>query len=753
MRGVKKNTQKIFASLFLSVLVFQGVLGCAASVHANQTIQTPVEAATVGGATNAGVKEGQGIATGDVSTGCNIGNITGCLKDFSLWLLNLIRSAIILIIASPAAALFVWVVNPANVSGPNGILNFPAVYTLWQFIRDFFNLFFIFILLFSAFATIFQVDSFNIRNIFKNILLTALLINFSFPITRFLIDVANVPMYYFINDVIGAGGGQGAVIAMNNLLGFSGTAAAALTTDYIPTFAAIIFAFLFGISLAVLSVMLIVRLIALTLLLVFSPIGFAGSLLPGFNKYGQEWWSKFWSYAFFGPAAALMLVVSLKFLEATQTANVWRSVDQVSTNASVSASGSTLITNVIFYTIPIILIWATIGLANKFAIAGSAAVVGMGYGAAHWARKKVQGAAMAPVRLVGKGAAGTAKYAGRKIETKLAASDKKWVKYLSPTVLKSAFKQRSEAQHHEDQLPIDMAKARMHDELNKAFSSIPIVNKFTHADSTNYAFLEQNKQKAHYEAEIKEQGGGEVNENVVRRALKEGYEERNSAKVLAASTLLSRINGLDNVAADFAHELGTASIDPVTGLVDITESYKDTMKKILEDVGVDEQAIMKHMHNFGENAKMKGDIAFGDFYEPDVATGTWTGTSDHAGTVAGNFKKMKAQTRQDVLHARGLFTQVVDPASGNRKYGDMHASGLAVAMEINNNDVGSASRTNAVVQSAILDAYEGAVNTATSGNYRNFKAAYNTNPMFREYVEKTVKPTLPSGHTMPTRLI
>ncbi|MGB4833753.1 MAG: hypothetical protein WBP40_01830, partial [Candidatus Moraniibacteriota bacterium] len=363
MRGVKKNTQKIFASLFLSVLVFQGVLGCAASVHAQETIQTPVQSAVQGGAATASGATAQGAPANTTTTGpsCGLSDVFGCLKMFSLWVLQQIRSAIILIIASPAAALFVWVVNPANVSGPNGILNFPAVYTLWQFIRDFFNLFFIFILLFSAFATIFQVDSFNIRNIFKNILLTALLINFSFPITRFLIDVANVPMYYFINDVIGAGGGQGAVIAMNNLLGFSGTAAAALTTEYIPTFAAIIFAFLFGISLAVLSVMLIVRLIALTLLLVFSPIGFAGSLLPGFNKYGQEWWSKFWSYAFFGPAAALMLVVSLKFLEATQTANVWRSVDQVSTNASVSASGSTLITNVIFYTIPIILIWATIG--------------------------------------------------------------------------------------------------------------------------------------------------------------------------------------------------------------------------------------------------------------------------------------------------------------------------------------------------------------------------------------------------------
>ncbi len=393
MRGVGKNRQKIFASLFLSILVLQGIFGCVTSVYAqNGEVSDTTSAAISGAVTTDGVKQGQGIAWGDTSG--IVGGILDSLKDFSLWVLNLVKKAIILIIGSPAAALFVWVVNPANVSGPTGVLNFPAVYTLWQFIRDFFNLFFIFILLFSAFATIFQVDSFNIRNIFKNVLLAALLINFSFPITRFLIDVANVPMYYFINDVIGAGGGQGAVTAMNNLLGFSGMSGAALTNGYIDTFAGIIFAFLFSVSLAVLSVMLIVRLVALTLLLIFSPIGFASALVPGLSKYGQEWWSKFWSYALFGPAAALMLVVSLKFLEATQAANVWRSVNEVSTNASVSGEGSTLITNVIFSTIPVILLWATIGLANKFSVAGAATVVGMGYGAAHWTRKKVQNGAM-----------------------------------------------------------------------------------------------------------------------------------------------------------------------------------------------------------------------------------------------------------------------------------------------------------------------------------------------------------------------
>lgn len=381
----KKKTQTFIAGLFFSVLVFQGAAVSLHSVHAqNAQVQAQVGANTNAASQGGGEKK---------ETGGWYSGIVDGSKWIITWLLAQVRKVIYSVIATPAAAAFVWVVNPANISGPTGVLNYPAVYSLWQFIRDFFNLFFILILLFSAFATIFQVDSFNIRNIFKNVILVALLINFSFPITRFLIDAANVPMYYFINDVIGAGTGQGGTRAMNNLLGHSGVSSGIFATvgendDLTSLAMAIIFTFLFGVSLAVLSVMMIVRLIALTLLLIFSPLGFAGALLPGLNKYGQEWWSKFWNYALFGPAAALMLVVSLRFLEASSPA--FQSMQMAATNVTVTKAGAITVAQIIFYTFPIILIWSTIGMASKFSIAGAATVVSAGYGFSSWTRKKLQ---------------------------------------------------------------------------------------------------------------------------------------------------------------------------------------------------------------------------------------------------------------------------------------------------------------------------------------------------------------------------
>lgn len=314
---------------------------------------------------------------------CGITEFGCMLFQFTVEMLEMFRNFIYRYLMTPAAVAFAWTVDPATMTGDSGTLNMAAVYALWQFIRDFFNLFFILILLFSAFATVFQVQSFNIRSIFKNILLVALFINFSFPITRFLIDAANVPMYYFINDVLGNGTGKGGMFAMSQMLGYSGTGAAVFTNvdgkDLAPVLMGIVFIFLFSISLFVLGLMMIIRLIALTMLLIFSPIGFAAALIPGFEKAGREWWENFWKYALFGPSAALMLMVSIKFMEAVATSGVWLNMMDYATGATPDKNSASLLAQVVFFLIPILMIWFTIGMAGKSSLAGASVVVGLGY--------------------------------------------------------------------------------------------------------------------------------------------------------------------------------------------------------------------------------------------------------------------------------------------------------------------------------------------------------------------------------------
>lgn len=390
----KKKIQKRLSFILLAILVVQGGFFLVADVHADNPGMAPEGAYAAGvgpyeqtkdlGGKDASATSQTPAAPPVVTPGTCSWYEVGCqIRQLIIELLGMFLSFLFRFVMIPAATGFAWTVDPATMTGTSGTLNLPAVYNLWQFIRDFFNLFFILILLFSAFATIFQVDSFNIRNIFKNILLVALFINFSFPITRFLIDAANVPMYYFINDVLGDGKSSGGMIAMQSMFAYSGTGATAFTNvregDMAPLIMGIIFVFLFSISLFVLALMMIIRLIALTMLLIFSPIGFAASLLPGLDKFGREWWENFWKYALFGPSAALMLMISIKFMAGVAGSGIWSNLGSYASGQSPDASSATFLAQVVFFCIPIIMIWFTIGMASKSSLVGASVVVGLGY--------------------------------------------------------------------------------------------------------------------------------------------------------------------------------------------------------------------------------------------------------------------------------------------------------------------------------------------------------------------------------------
>lgn len=400
-----KRTHKFWLAFFLVAFVAQGVFLTSSLALADRW-GGPADGT---GNLQSGLLPGASTPVQEAAQNTNTQNTTqpearttsstdSCFSDLIKCLLvrplNGLNSALAYM-AGGAAGLFVWMVQPENISGPTGIMNKASVYELWKFIRDFFNVFFILILLLSAFATVFQVENFSIRKIFLNILFAALIINFSFPITRFLIDLTNVPMYYFLNAILpGVDGGQAFA---KTFLGSTGMAAIQIAPapDLPRALINVVFTFLFTISLLVLGVLFLIRFIALTLLLIFSPIGFAASLMPGLQSKGAEWWQKFWQYALFGPSAALMLLVAMRFQNEIATDGTVSSFTRIQTAMSAGSNEASSLALVAFYTVPLILIWTAIGMANSSSIAGASLVTGLGYGAAKkvggWGKKMVVG--------------------------------------------------------------------------------------------------------------------------------------------------------------------------------------------------------------------------------------------------------------------------------------------------------------------------------------------------------------------------
>lgn len=277
-------------------------------------------------------------------------------------------------VGAAAIGLFSFALNADLISGPKGLLNQPVIYELWKFIRDFCNIFFILMLLIGAFSMVFQLSSYNAKKTLLSIILMALFVNFSFPLSRVLIDVSNVPTYFFAQQVLGssAGGESISQVAGGSILSAAGMEKLLLgskkdDSGISTLIVAIVFMFMFAVALCVLAVLFVIRVVSLVVLVIFSPVGFM-KFVPGLDGYANEWWKKFVENLVFAPAAMLMLLVSVRFVSVMQSYNTAISSEASSVSGD---AGLTVILGVMMRSaIPIILIMMTISVALSSKVAG-----------------------------------------------------------------------------------------------------------------------------------------------------------------------------------------------------------------------------------------------------------------------------------------------------------------------------------------------------------------------------------------------
>ena len=607
-------------------------------------------------------------------------------------------------VASLAVSIFEWVIKPEDVTL---LLNSPGVYESWKFVRDFFNLFFILVLLYIAFTVVFQINK-DFKKALLSLVLAALYINFSFPVSRALIDMTNVPMYFFANQMMARNPSQGTgifggVMTATNLErillpgsnngSFTGAIEAAYKNPVPRLLMAIVFMFLFSVTLLVLSIMFVIRLVGLVVLVIFSSVGFAASIIPGLEQYSKMWWDNFWKYAIFGPAAMLMLLIATRFFAALggESGSLMKSM-KIVTSGTVVASDQTFFASMVLFTIQIIMLWFAMGLAQKMSIAGASSVVGLGQKFSLWAGKTA------------------AKRIGRGYEHFMSTRKGKLgavTKWLAPSAVYKGGKAYFEHQEHEDNLDIELAQGSIQNDMNKAASKIPIVKQLTHRDSVNYRYLIEQGQMRKAEDEIKQRAGSVINENTGRLALAEGIKEHDRKKFLAAFTVLAKTNGMDNVVGDYwknyVGKKDAAGNDILKqnadGSVDIQANHDAVLKAMMDDMGIESDVQETYIYNFGEIAKVSGDESFAERATPDMnQLGKFNHVSgkQHAESAVRQMMKMRAQGLMDAVHGRTFAEQQVyiDPADGKekRRWGDVHDLAEEFARNCTENLVNQASR-------------------------------------------------------------
>ncbi len=264
-----------------------------------------------------------------------------------------------------------------------------AVDQTWSTVRDFFNLTFIFGLVYIGFKMILGSDDSRAQKTLLSLIGAALLVNFSLFITKFVVDVANsaaAMMAMALKDSSGTAITSNLGTGLVNLLHLSsalniGAAEAGDAAEVMSESAvkAVVIAFitviLFSIAaftFAVGGILLIVRFIVLAFYMIFSPLMFLGWVFPDFNNYSRKYWSGFLSQAFMAPAYIFCLYFSIIVLQNFEYHLPSGGLDL---SFVVAKLGDNSMLAAFYYVFAIILFLGSASVAKKMAKDGGGAVM------------------------------------------------------------------------------------------------------------------------------------------------------------------------------------------------------------------------------------------------------------------------------------------------------------------------------------------------------------------------------------------
>lgn len=267
----------------------------------------------------------------------------------------------------------------------------------WTFSRDVVNIFFIFILLFIAIATILGIESYGAKSLLARLIIIALLVNFSLLATRGIIYISNSLAVQIYNTQVNIKDGVGESGAITGILGLkfkknlgaevmnrfylkelyekapAPDSASAIANDLFGfgtiELGAIVVALLASFLLFTASFLFITRMAVLWLLMILAPFGFVFLILPATRSYAQTWWKKLIDLAVFAPAFLFLFFIALKVLDKLGNfmgkANAIKSVNEF------------LALVLLQITIAFILLFASLMVAKQLGIYGSGGAMAM----------------------------------------------------------------------------------------------------------------------------------------------------------------------------------------------------------------------------------------------------------------------------------------------------------------------------------------------------------------------------------------
>jgi len=289
----------------------------------------------------------------------------------------------------------------------------------WKTIRDIGNMGFIFVLLYAAIKTILGIGS-DTKKLIVNVIVVAILINFSLFFTKVVIDASNV-LAITLYDAIAPGaldmtftkGLATTLMQPLKIQGFFNMNVAGIEgkrliiIGVMGTIFALIAAFVFF----AIAILLIIRFVVLIFIIILSPLAFLGYILPTLGDMKKKWLDALLGQAFFAPIYFLLtlIVIAVSRGLVTGAGGLMEGGNMASGLAgTVGASGTitsppvSAIAIVVNFIIVIVLLIASIIISKQWADKAGHGVPGL----TKWALGAAGGATLGMAGRLGRGTIG-----------------------------------------------------------------------------------------------------------------------------------------------------------------------------------------------------------------------------------------------------------------------------------------------------------------------------------------------------------
>lgn len=273
--------------------------------------------------------------------------------------------------------------------GYNAFIRNEFVSEGWKVLRDLVNMFFVLGLLLIAFATVLKIERYSWNKLLGKLLIMAVLVNFSKTICGVVIDFHQVLMMTFVNafkDItagnIFSGLGMTSWFKVT-VMAVAGQVSAGVQLGMIAS--ALLGLILSIVCMVVIFIYMVVvgaRIVALWILVVFSPLAFFAYIFEGTSKIGQlsqTWWQEFLQYCMIGPLLAFILWISVATLPKLDVnkfvmADYFDPAKRQGIQATFSEAGG--LDRILKYMMSILMLVVGLGYAQKFKVVGAGLMAG-----------------------------------------------------------------------------------------------------------------------------------------------------------------------------------------------------------------------------------------------------------------------------------------------------------------------------------------------------------------------------------------